>query len=44
MSEVLSGIYNDAYYFAVNSGASEEDAYSFARDYCDDIRSQLIEV
>lgn len=41
MSEVLSGIYNDAYYFAVNSGASEEDAYNFARDYCIGLRSQL---
>jgi len=41
MSEVLRDIYNDAYYTALNAGATEEEAKSYAEDYKENISSYL---
>ena len=42
MSEVIHDICSDAYYAAMNSGASESDARAYAEQYCEDLQSQLI--
>lgn len=42
MSEVLYDIYNDAFYAAMNSGASESDARAYAEQYCHDMQMQLV--
>lgn len=41
MSEVMHDIYNDAYYAAMNSGASDSEARAYAEQYCYDLQSQL---
>ena len=42
MSELMYDIYNDAFYAARNSGASESEARAYAEQYCHDMQSQLV--
>lgn len=39
--EVLFDIYNDAYYHAINAGATEQEAEQYASDYQKNIASYL---
>ena len=42
MSEqLINGIYNDAYYAAMNAGASDSEAEAYASQCCKDLQSQL---
>lgn len=41
MSEVLFDIYNDAYYTALNCGATEDEAKEYAESYKENIADYL---
>lgn len=43
MNEVLFDIYNDAYYAALNSGATEEEAMQYAETYKENVSSYFEE-
>lgn len=42
MSEVMTDIYSAAYNYAMNSGATEEEARVYARECCYELESCLI--
>lgn len=44
MSEVLFDIYNDAYYTALNCGATEEEAKEYAESYRENIADYLEDI
>ncbi len=44
MNEVLFDIYNDAYYTAINSGATESEAKEYAESYKEDIADYLKDI
>lgn len=43
MSEVIECIYKDAYYTALNCGASESEAEEYAKSYKDNVADYLEE-